>query len=87
VQILKLEINARRLQRHLFLADLWVVAVVYSVGLYLISQLGLVGAGLTTIVAYAGQCAFLSIAVARARHVVRGDPGPQPGRLEAWADL
>jgi O-antigen/teichoic acid export membrane protein len=86
VQILKLEINARRLQRHLFLADMWVVIVVYSLGLHLITQLGLVGAGLTTVVAYAGQCAFLAIAVARARRMARHDLAQQGSTVEAWAD-
>ncbi len=67
VHVLKLEINARRLQRHLLTMEIWTVALVYGIGLYLIGRFGLVGAALTQLAASVSQLVFFVAVVSVAR--------------------
>lgn len=70
--ILRIEVNARRLQRYVFVGEAWVALVVYSFGLYLIAQYSIDGAAITTLLAIMGQLGLFLIVVVRAR---RGAPG------------
>ena len=62
VTVLRLELAARKLQRHLLLVEVWSVVVIYGLGLFLINSLGLMGAALAHLIVNIGAL-FLTIAV------------------------
>jgi hypothetical protein len=65
--VLKLEIDARRMQRYLLALELWSGALVYSFGLYLIWQGGLYGAAVTSAIVSGTGLVFFGPAVLRVR--------------------
>jgi O-antigen/teichoic acid export membrane protein len=67
VQLLSVEIIARRQQRAQFWAELWAIAVTYSAGLYLMSHFGVIGAGVALAVTGVGQVAYYAVLVWRLR--------------------
>jgi O-antigen/teichoic acid export membrane protein len=67
VQILSLELTARRLQRLMLRSDGFAVAITYTAGLYLISRLGVLGAGISMGLSSAGQLLYCCYVVRRAR--------------------
>lgn len=65
--VLKLEIDARRMQRYLLAFEILSAALIYSVGLYLIGQGGLYGAAVASAMVSAAGLGFFTLVVLRAR--------------------
>jgi O-antigen/teichoic acid export membrane protein len=80
--ILNLEINARRLQRFRFVAEVWTAAVVYSVGLLLIAGAGLMGAAITVAAISLGRLAIFAGVTMYARLASRSAPQPSGSPAE-----
>jgi O-antigen/teichoic acid export membrane protein len=76
VHILILEVVARRQQHAQFWAELWAVVATYSLGVYLISRFGVLGAGLTLGACGLGQLVYFASLVLRLR---RADAHTTPG--------
>jgi O-antigen/teichoic acid export membrane protein len=72
VLVLKLEINARRMQRYLLVFEVGTVAIIYSVGLYWIAQWGLYGAAIASAVVSGTGLVFFTLVVLRVRRNTGG---------------
>lgn len=84
VDIPALEINARRLQRYLLVGEVWFVGVLYTAGVYLIAQFGLIGTAMTEAIGLTGQFAIFAVVLFSARLADRRATAPpsssQPGQ-------
>jgi O-antigen/teichoic acid export membrane protein len=69
--VLKLEMDARRMQRYLLAFELCSAGLIYSLGLYLIAQDGLYGAAVASAIVSAAGLLFFALVVFR----VRRSPG------------
>jgi O-antigen/teichoic acid export membrane protein len=69
--ILRLELAARRFQRHLLLVEVWTAAVVYGLGVLMIGWMGLMGAAITNVVVAIGASCITAAAVMYERRRAR----------------